>query len=368
MKKSKNGFTLIEMVLVVSIIVILASVGVFAIGDSISRYKAGAAEIGDSRGDNFELGANAQIDDMLSVNLLNTHEHVTAPPSPSGGAPGGGGGGSTPTPTSGGGGGSTPTPPVNTATPTPGGGGGSTPIPGGGGYGGGATTGATATPAPTPNTSVASQSSNGISASGMGATVRSDGSIFMSNSSGGVIITRNGNQIIIYQTSSDGNNVYDTKTYGSVDDANAYLSSRGLNASISDLELDPNGGYAANPVGAQHLPGTVAEGNVSSANITQGSPSTWWNEDPTERVTVTAGASGTGKIFSVVIRLTGSNTSISQDPDSRYTVTNLGGGRYEIKYTSDSPYNPPVNEITFAYQSDRNTSGMTVESISYYNE
>lgn len=83
MKRSKKGFTLIEMVLVVAVIVILASVGVFAIGDAISRYKAGADDIADSRGDDFELGANAQVDDMLSVNKLNTHEHVTAPPSAS---------------------------------------------------------------------------------------------------------------------------------------------------------------------------------------------------------------------------------------------------------------------------------------------
>lgn len=45
MKNSKRGFTLVEMVLVIAIIVILAAVMIAGIGDYLSRARKAASEV-----------------------------------------------------------------------------------------------------------------------------------------------------------------------------------------------------------------------------------------------------------------------------------------------------------------------------------
>lgn len=56
--KNKRGFTLIEMVLVIAIIVILAAVLVMNIGDYIGRAKNAASSVNDHRQSIYDVTSN----------------------------------------------------------------------------------------------------------------------------------------------------------------------------------------------------------------------------------------------------------------------------------------------------------------------
>lgn len=62
-KKSKHGFTLIEMVLVIAIIVILAAVLVMNVGTYINRAKNAASSL-ESHNDSISYVTNEIIDEV----------------------------------------------------------------------------------------------------------------------------------------------------------------------------------------------------------------------------------------------------------------------------------------------------------------
>ncbi len=94
MKNSKKGYTLLELIVVIAIIVLLAGVGIYGVVDSIQDYKAQAAIVADHNM-GFEGEASGQINDYKADNIPGVN---TATPTPI----------STPTPT-----------PEPTSTPIP---------------------------------------------------------------------------------------------------------------------------------------------------------------------------------------------------------------------------------------------------------
>lgn len=78
MKNSKKGYTLLEMIVVIAIIVLLAGVGIYGIVDSVNDYKTQTALIAEHN-DGFEGEAVGQINEYRGDNIPGV---TTATPTP----------------------------------------------------------------------------------------------------------------------------------------------------------------------------------------------------------------------------------------------------------------------------------------------
>lgn len=119
------------------------------------------------------------------------------------------------------------------------------------------------------------------------------------------------------------------------------------------------------PANISNLSGSVTTGSATTASATVSSPN---NQGSTEAYNVSVSSGNGSMVYSVTIKVTGGNPSLD-NPDYRYSIKDEGDGKFTITYTKNNQYNQPMDKPTFRITTTTGSGcSVEVDSIEYYSE
>lgn len=119
------------------------------------------------------------------------------------------------------------------------------------------------------------------------------------------------------------------------------------------------------PANISNLSGSVTTGSATTASATVSSPN---NQGSTEAYNVSVSSGNGSMVYSVTIKVTGGNPSLD-NPDYRYSIKDEGDGKFTITYTKNNQWNQPMDKPTFRITTDTGSGcSVEVDSIEYYSE